>query len=155
MVPTRLVLAHRALLPVAALLARESCVNGISVVCHGSDVWEARRSSRRWLEDRIMRRSSVRVVAVTSFTAGTMFARSCATVLPPGLSEHWFNMLVDAASNVRRVGDDVQLLTTFRLRDWQNKGLLQLVDAVERLSRSDVRLTGSRSGTLLPSLDDY
>ncbi len=34
--PTRLVVAHRALLPVASLLARECPVSGISVVCHGS-----------------------------------------------------------------------------------------------------------------------
>ena len=37
--PARLVVAHRALLPVAALLARDSAVCGVSVVCHGSEMW--------------------------------------------------------------------------------------------------------------------
>jgi hypothetical protein len=37
--PTRLVIVHRALLPAASLLAREQSVSGISLVCHGTDVW--------------------------------------------------------------------------------------------------------------------
>src|ERR1700722_3735609 len=37
--PARVIVAHRALLPVATLLARIRAVSGISVVCYGSDVW--------------------------------------------------------------------------------------------------------------------
>ena len=37
--PTRLVVAHRALLPAAALLARDSAVCGMSVLCYGSEMW--------------------------------------------------------------------------------------------------------------------
>src|SRR2546430_550894 len=40
--PARLILGHRALLPVAALLARVRAVSGTSVICHGSDVWGSR-----------------------------------------------------------------------------------------------------------------
>src|ERR1700684_3154173 len=36
--PTRVIVAHRALLPVATVLARIRAVSGISVVCYGSDV---------------------------------------------------------------------------------------------------------------------
>ncbi len=42
--PVRLVIGHRALLPVAAALARANPVAGISVICHGSDVWGTRRA---------------------------------------------------------------------------------------------------------------
>ena len=37
--PVRVVIAHRALLPVAAILARSRQVQGVSVICHGSDIW--------------------------------------------------------------------------------------------------------------------
>jgi phosphatidylinositol alpha-1,6-mannosyltransferase len=70
---TQVIVAHRALLPVAALLARIRPVRGISVICHGIDVW-GKRSSLRWqLESRLMRRPGVRIVAVSSFTAGSLF----------------------------------------------------------------------------------
>ena len=36
--PARLVVAHRALLPVATLLARDPAAHGMSVVCHGSEM---------------------------------------------------------------------------------------------------------------------
>ena len=77
--PTRLVLAHRALLPVAWLLAKGSAVCGISLVCHGNDVWGTRPLARRSLENRLMRGAGVRVVAVSSFTCtnqGLSAARS-------------------------------------------------------------------------------
>ena len=61
---TRLVLMHRALLPAAAALARDPIVSGISVVCHGSDVWARRLSLRSHLESCLMRRSDVRMIAV-------------------------------------------------------------------------------------------
>ena len=53
--PTRLVVAHRTLLPVAALLARDSAVCGMSVLCYGSEMWGSRWRPRRKLERRLMR----------------------------------------------------------------------------------------------------
>src|ERR1022692_2112939 len=82
----RLVLAHRALLPVGALLARRHQVGGISVICHGSDVWGSRLRARWYVERCLMRRTAVRVVAVSSFTSGVVSAVRPATILPPGLS---------------------------------------------------------------------
>ena len=96
--PARLVLGHRALLPVAALLARTRLVSGISVICHGSDVWGDRSGPRRQLESWLMRRRDVRLVAVSSFTAGALIPGGRATVLPPGLSRDWFGELADAAA---------------------------------------------------------
>ena len=72
--PVRLVVAHRALLPVAAVLARTRPVDGISVICHGSDVWGTRWAPRRGLESWLMRRADVRLVAVSSFTAGALLS---------------------------------------------------------------------------------
>ena len=45
--PARLVVAHRALLPVAALLARDSAVCGMSLLCYGSEMWGSRWRPRR------------------------------------------------------------------------------------------------------------
>jgi hypothetical protein len=144
--PTRLVVAHRALLPTAALLARESTARGVSVVCHGSEMWGARWRPRRNLEQRLMRSAGVRVVAVSNFTAGTLMRNCQATVLPPALSREWFETLTAtaAASPVR--GPGVRLATAFRLTQWQTKGLHQLLEAVTALGRPDVCLTICGSG---------
>ena len=93
----RLVVGHRSLLPVAAVLARTRRADGISVVCHGSDVWQSRRTPRSGLESWLMSRHDVRLVAVSSFTAGALLPRGLATILPPGLSRAWFGELVRAA----------------------------------------------------------
>ena len=45
--PARLVVAHRSLLPVAALLARDSAACGVSVLCYGSEMWGSRWRPRR------------------------------------------------------------------------------------------------------------
>ena len=68
--PARLIVAHRALLPAAALLARDPAACGMSLLCHGSEMWGSRWRPRRSLERRLMRGAGVRVVAVSNFTAG-------------------------------------------------------------------------------------
>jgi phosphatidylinositol alpha-1,6-mannosyltransferase len=139
--PTRLVLTHRALLPVASLLAKAPVVCGISVVCHGNDVWGARPVARRSLEKHLMRGAGVRVVAVSSFTAGALAEGCHAGVLPPGLSRGWFDTLVDGSARVRSRDTGVHLVTAFRLDQWRNKGLPELLDAVAALSRPDIHVT--------------
>lgn len=144
--PTRLVLVHRALLPVAGLLARDPLVGGISVICHGRDVWAGRLRPRSHVESHLMRRSGVRVIAVSSFTSGAL-SRSCQTsVLPPGLSEKWFSTLVLASAQPRDTRSDAHLVTAFRLSDWREKGLPQLLEAVAALGRGDVRVTVCGTG---------
>jgi phosphatidyl-myo-inositol dimannoside synthase len=145
-VPTRLVVAHRALLPAASLLARDRAACGISVVCHGTDVWGDRPRLRQSVENHLMRRPNVRVVAVSSFTAGALAGNCPATVLSPGLSRSWFQTLVDAANHTRKSGREVQVITTFRLADWRGKGLPQVLEAVAALGRTDVRVTVCGSG---------
>lgn len=147
--PARVILGHRALLPVAALLARMRAVSGISVICHGSDVWGARPRLRWQLESRLMRRQDVRIVAVSSFTAGVLFpgghgARSA--ILPPGLSRAWFGELVRAAGADRAPRPGLEVMTAFRLGEWREKGLPELIAAVAGLGRADVRLAVCGSG---------
>lgn len=98
------------------------------------------------VEDRLMRRPEVRVIAVSSFTAGVLAGKCRAVILPPGLSEHWYDTLVQATSAATRTDRDVQLVTAFRLADWRDKGLAQLLDAVEVLGRPELRVRVCGSG---------
>ncbi len=144
--PARLVVAHRAMLPAASLLAADRSVRGISVLCHGCDAWGPELRPRRFIESRLLRSPSVRVVAVSNFTAGAISRFSLATVLPVGLSGQWFHTLVDSASVCRKRRPGVQIVTAFRLPVWQEKGLPELMDAVAALDRADVQLTVCGTG---------
>jgi len=145
--PTRIVVAHRALLPVAALLARNTATCGMSVVCHGSEIWNSRWRPRSKLERRLMCRPDVRVVAVSNFTAGVLMNDCHATVLPPALSQEWFDTLAAAASDEwQRHRARIRLVTAFRLAEWRTKGLERLVAATTALGRPDVCLTICGSG---------
>ena len=145
-IPDRLIVAHRSMVPAAALLTRRWRSSGISVICHGVEVWAARPRMRSAVEDRLMRRPQTRVVAVSNFTSGALFSECQATILPPGLSATWFNNLVEAANAGHRREPGIHLMTTFRLADFRNKGLPQLLDAIARLDRADVRMTVCGSG---------
>jgi len=144
--PDRLIVAHRALLPTAALLAREWRWCSISVICHGVEVWAARPRTRSTIEDWLMRRPGTRVVAVSNFTSGALFSGCQATVLPPGLSADWFATLVEASKAERDREPGIRLVTAFRLADFRNKGLPQILDAIAQLGRADVRMTVCGSG---------
>jgi len=152
--PTRLVVTHRALLPATSLLARAPSVTGASVVCHGIDIW-SRRSGARWhIEKRLLRSPKVRVVAVSSFTSGALSAVCPATVLPPGLSQHWFDLLVEASTAARIHSPGFHVVTAFRLASWRDKGLPQLLAAIASLGRSDIHLTVCGSGIPPPELQE-
>jgi phosphatidyl-myo-inositol dimannoside synthase len=143
--PVRLIVGHAALLPVAALLAREPAVCGIWVLCYGTDVWSARLHPRRMLERSLMRWRDVHVVAISGFTAGAVGVDCHATILPPALSQKWFDTLVASAASVHR-GPGFRLVTAFRLEAWREKGLPELIDAVATLGRNDIHLTICGSG---------
>jgi glycosyltransferase involved in cell wall biosynthesis len=150
--PARVIAAHRALLPVAAMLARTRPVDGISVICHGSDIWGTRWSPRRGLESWLMRRPGVRLVAASSFTAGALVSRAPAAVLPPGLSRSWFGELERAGDRAGPATDaaprrGLEVMTAFRLSDWRDKGLPELTSAISSIGRRDIRLTVCGSGT--------
>jgi phosphatidyl-myo-inositol dimannoside synthase len=142
----RVVVAHRALLPVATALAADPACRGVSLICHGIEVWGSQPIVRRLTENYLLMRPHVRAVAVSNFTAGSLHACERATLLPPGLSGPWFDTLVSASTAVRPASPDLQLVTAFRLADWRNKGLGQLIEAIAGLGRPDVRLTVCGSG---------
>jgi phosphatidylinositol alpha-1,6-mannosyltransferase len=157
--PARLIVGHRALLPVAAVLARHSAVCGVSALCYGSEMWGSRRRPRRTLEWRLLRGAGVRVVAISGFTAGALMRDCLATVLPPALSREWFDTLAAAGADRPDRGPGVRLATAFRLSQWRTKGLPQLVEAVTALGRPDVCLTICGSGNppadLLRMVSEY
>jgi phosphatidyl-myo-inositol dimannoside synthase len=138
---TRLVVAHPRLLPAAVLAARQADVDGISVLCHGADVWVSRLQPHWRVEKALMRRAGVRVVAVSSFTAGVLFGDTPATILPPAVSREWFGTLVEASAAPKPGTRGVELVTVFRLADWRDKGLPELLEAVAALPRRDVHVT--------------
>jgi phosphatidylinositol alpha-1,6-mannosyltransferase len=150
--PTRLVVLHRSLLPAATILAREAAVSGMSVLCHGCEVWRPRFRLRGSLERCLMRRPGVRTVAVSGFTAGTLAGDCHATILRPALSREWFDVLARAADAEREPSPKIQLLTAFRLADWRYKGLRQLIDAVMALGHHNIRLTICGAGEPPPEL---
>ena len=149
--PVRLVVGHPALLPVATILARESTVCGIWVLCYGEDIWNVRLHPRRMLERGLMRRRNVHVVAISGFTAGAVGADRHATILPPALSPKWFDTLVASASSTRPTAG-FQIATSFRLDAWQEKGLRQVIHAVAAMGRNDIHLTICGSGNPPPDM---
>jgi phosphatidyl-myo-inositol dimannoside synthase len=155
--PVRLVVAHRALLPAAAALARDASVTGISVICHGSDVWGTGRPLRRAAESRLMRRPDVRVMAVSSYTAGALERIGPAGVLSPGLSGGWFDMLVAASADAqpRRPDAALRIATAFRLSQWRDKGLPEVMRAVHSLQPADIRVTVCGSGAVPAGLQRF
>jgi glycosyltransferase involved in cell wall biosynthesis len=142
--PARLVVAHSSLLPTASAAASRHPECQITLVCHGIEVWGSQLRARHVCESYLMRRPGVRVVAVSSFTAGVL-ARGCpATILPPGLSQDWFSTLAKAGSAARRRDDPrPRLVTAFRLADWRYKGLPELLQALADLRTPDVTVCGS------------
>ncbi|HUZ22860.1 MAG TPA: glycosyltransferase family 4 protein [Streptosporangiaceae bacterium] len=136
---TRLILAHRALLPLAVVLNRQPHIEGTSVLFHGSDVWNRRRGVRQLAESRAMRYPGVRAVAVSNYTAGALSHMGHATVVPPGLANHWYQTLVEARRERGSQGRQA-IVTAFRLAAWKEKGLPEIVSAVASLDRPDLSL---------------
>ena len=99
-----------------------------------------------------MKRPGVRVVAISSFTAGALAGDCQSTILPCALSPKWFEKLVAASTAAQYPTQGVQLVTAFRLADWREKGLPQLIEAVTAQRRTDIRLTICGSGKPPPDL---
>ena len=143
---THLVLIHRALLPVAVLLAKRYRICGVSVVCHGNDVWSAKSHFRRRVENKLLKMRNVRLVANSQFTAGAMATLGEATILPPGLSRDWFHTLVEASKNSRPHDTTINIVTAFSLARWREKGLRELLIAVASMERADINVTVCGAG---------
>ncbi len=153
--PVQVIVVHRSLLPAAALILQGSTHKHISVICHGSDVWGRRPAMRRTIENRLMRSPGVRVIAVSSYTAGALSQISGATVLPPGLSEDWYEMLVNARTRFEAAKTGRSIITAFRLSQWREKGLPQLVTAISKVNRAELNLTICGIGEPPPDLRNF
>jgi phosphatidylinositol alpha-1,6-mannosyltransferase len=140
--PVRLVLAHPHLAPVLYPVARLANFAGATVVVHGIEAWSGGRLRGR----RALRRSDVRVVAGSAYTAGALATTCPATVLNPAVPAGWYETLVDAGDRAATAADGIRLLTAFRLADWRNKGLETLVRAVQLVGDERVRLTVCGTG---------
>jgi phosphatidylinositol alpha-1,6-mannosyltransferase len=151
-VPIYIVVMHRSLLPLAWMLAKRYSVCGISVVCHGNEVWGSRPFLRRCTESRLLKSQAVRAVAVSSYTAGALAGVCSAAILSPGLSKDWFNTLVNASMGCRPSKDRLEIVTAFRLAQWRDKGLPQLIEAVAALGRPENRVTICGTGSPPPDL---
>jgi glycosyltransferase involved in cell wall biosynthesis len=140
--PVRLVLAHRNLLPVVPVAARQRNFAAATVIFHGSEIWSGRR--RRGA--RVVSRPDVRALAASTFSAGAL-ARTCrAAVLHPGVTAGWYRTLVAAGERERRDGDEIAIVTAFRLASWRGKGLETLLRAIQLLGEGRVRLTVCGTG---------
>jgi glycosyltransferase involved in cell wall biosynthesis len=106
-----------------------------------------------------MRRSPVRVVTASSFTSGALADSVTTTILPPGLSQEWFDTLTKASTDETTDRQGIALVTAFRLEDWRDKGLPQLLDAATALGRADVQVivcgSGAPSAALLHFARNY
>lgn len=153
--PTRLVLAHCNLLPVVRVVAQVPNYAGATVILHGAEIWNGRKVRSH----RLMRRSDVRVVTVSNFSAGAVAKTAPANVLYPGVSPAWYRTLVAAGIEARRAPGERNLVTVFRLDDWREKGLPTLIDAVRLIGDDRVRLTvcgsGSVTGELVRATSPY
>ena len=144
---THVVVLHRSLLPIAWLISKRQPICGISLICHGNEIWGDRPLWRSKVEGRMLRKSIVRTVAVSSYTAGALSRLGTVGVLPPGLSAEWFNTLVQASTVTRQRQGTVELITAFRLGQWRDKGLPQLIEAIIGLGNPDIRLTVCGTGS--------
>lgn len=145
-----LVLVHPDLMPVALAARWAPRCQSTSVICHGIDIWQGWSASARLLL-RLLRPS---VFGVSGFSAGALLRWTPAGVLPPGLDRSWFDTLQDAAARVvgRADADEFHVLSTFRLSDWERKGLPQLVSALQSL-QGLTKITLHIAGHGEPSLD--
>lgn len=140
-VPVRVIAAHRDLLPVVMFVRQLSSYRDAVVIQHGIEVWAGRRP----LGQRLVARPDIRVVAVSNFTAGALVETTQAQILPPGLTQRWFDTL-RAAVPITRTG--LRLLTIFRLEEWRSKGLGTLLAAIAMINHPDLHLAVCGSGTV-------
>jgi glycosyltransferase involved in cell wall biosynthesis len=137
--PPNVVIMHRGLLPTIAPIIWRHQVAGISLICHGNELWGPRPRIRKYFEDYMMRAPKVRTVATSTYTAGALSYIGSTKILPPGLSKEWFQALVASAER-NEPQNGLRLMTAFRLAQWREKGLPQLLSAVASLRRPDTRL---------------
>jgi phosphatidyl-myo-inositol dimannoside synthase len=141
-----IIIGHPSLALVAAAVGsrRRAGTSGAFVICYGEDIWGQSKIART-----LLRHLHLRIVTISSFSAGTLAPIGRAAVVAPGVNESFRQLLLSVERQPLEDGQ-VRVLSVFRLADAQNKGLPALVEALDMLTRSGMpaRLTVAGAGCL-------
>ena len=121
------------------------------VFYYGTDAWSLGR-----IEQRILRRSRLRPVTISAFSAGALVSEDNAAVVEPGLQRGWFTTLLEMPRPAEsETGPLLNVLSVFRLAEAHGKGLPTLLEAVRALEPvHSCRLTIAGSGALPRDLQE-
>jgi len=128
--PTLLVAAHVGLLPVLLMASWFAPRARVVLILHGAEIWGGMKLSRRLL---VRYQKRVELVTVSNFSSGavSMLGRA-STVVRPVLEPGWHALLREASQPF--ASRDIDLLSVFRLPEWQTKGAPALFEAHAQLS---------------------
>lgn len=117
------------------------------VLFYGDEIWSQSRISAS-----LLRFSRVRLLTVSTFSAGALTSIGVSHILTPGIRTEWYEKLTQAGSSrPPRTDRDstLRILTVFRLDAACSKGLPELLEALKHLrDRIDCRLTVAGSNAL-------
>jgi glycosyltransferase involved in cell wall biosynthesis len=123
---------HPGLLPVLLVVRLVSPRARFVLFFYGTDIWGGIAVWERWVLKR-WRRLGLATISNYSAGAVSMLGRD-PDVLMPALDRVWHAQLVQASRP--HAERDLDLLSVFRLADWETKGVPDFLEVVERLSRS-------------------
>lgn len=110
----------------------------VTVFFHGSEIWAA-GSWARW----VWARRSLRLISVSSFSAGALARVGAAQILPPGIPSSRYSKLhaIPPQENYGRT--EIRVLSVFRLPEAELKGGFVVLDAIRELRAEgvDARVT--------------
>lgn len=116
----------------------------LSILFYGQDIWGASVLQRRYL-----RHVGASLLTISRYSAGALTSMGSASVVPTGLATSWYALLAAVARPPREQREAFQIMTAFRLDSAEDKGLSELVAAIETVRKVvDIRLIVAGSGTL-------
>jgi phosphatidyl-myo-inositol dimannoside synthase len=130
---------------IAALRVGRLNQEDTAVVFYGQDAWGL-SAAECWF----MRRSRLRLITLSSFSAGAVATLGRTRILPPGFEQVWYDQLVMTARSKHRQQDAWHLLSVFRFDDTETKGAYVLLQACDRLVREGLPITLRIAGTGIP-----
>ena len=123
---------HPGLLPVLLVVRLVSPRARFVLFFYGTDIWGGIAAWERWVLKR-WRRLGLATISNYSAGAVSMLGRD-PDVLMPALDRVWQAQLMQASRP--HAERDLDLLSVFRLADWETKGVPDFLEVVERRSRS-------------------
>ena len=145
--PTGVLICHPDLAVPIVIMLRAARLHSSErhVLFYGIDIWSVGP-----IRAMVFRRLNVRLLTVSAFSAGALTMVGPSNVLSPGLRRDWYACLTDTSRLQRSTpSDPMQVLTVFRFDSARDKGLPQLLDAIDQVRSSHAcSLTISGSGAL-------